>query len=69
MLQDCHIVFMNCFATHTLLSIKGENVFTVDPGRAIKFGFIYRLEYKAIRDSQQCREPPPALPLPPFEII
>lgn len=44
MLKDCHMVFMNCFATHTLLPIKGENVFIVDPGRAIKFCFIYSLE-------------------------
>lgn len=67
MLKDCHMVFMNCFATHTLLPIKGENVFIVDPGRAIKFCFIYSLEYKAIRDSQQWRKNHlPALPLPAF---
>lgn len=70
MLKDCHMGFMNCFATHTLLPIKGENVFIADPGRAIKRCFIYSLEYKAIGEAQRWREKQlPAPPLPPFQII
>lgn len=56
MLKDCHMVFINCFAIHPLLPVTGENVFIRDPGSATNPCFIYSLEYKAIRNSQQWRK-------------
>lgn len=70
MLKDCHPGSVNCFAARTLLPVKGENVFTAEPGRAIARSSIYRLEYKALGEAQRWRQIHlPRPPVPPLEVV